>query len=120
MMRGLGMSRSQAAVAASGPGILAVLAAAAIAVAGATALSPLAPVGEVRAYDPVRGVQVDGLVTGGGTALILLLLGALLARLAWRSVLEAGSCAAARPSAAVTRGPDRPALHGSDRHPLRA
>jgi hypothetical protein len=100
--RGLGMSRSQAAVAASGPGVLAVLAAAAIAVAGATALSPLAPVGEVRAYDPVRGVQVDGFVTGGGTALIVLLLGALLARLAWRSVLEAGESSAATPSAAVT------------------
>jgi hypothetical protein len=81
-MRGLGMSRGQAALAASGPGILAVPAAAAIAVAGAVALSPLAPVGEVRAYDPVHGVQVDGLVTGGGTALILLLLAALLARLA--------------------------------------
>jgi hypothetical protein len=102
VMRGLGMSRAQAALAASGPGILAVLAAAAIAVAGTIALSPLAPVGEVRAYDPVRGVQVDGLVTGGGTALVLLLLGAQLAWLAWRSVRRAGEPMAGRPSAAVT------------------
>ena len=50
VMRGLGLSRGQAALTASGPGILAVLAAAAIAVAGAIALLPLAPVGEVRAY----------------------------------------------------------------------
>ncbi len=99
VMRGLGMSRGQAALASSGPGVLAVLAAAAIAVAGAIALSPLAPVGEVRAYDPVRGVQVDGLVTGGGTALILLLLSALLARLAWRSVRQADEPAAGRPAA---------------------
>ena len=102
VMRGLGMSRGQAALASSGPGILAVLAAAAIAVAGAIALSPLAPVGEVRAYDPVRGVQVDGLVTGSGTALILLLLCALLAGLAWRSVRRADEPAAGRPAAAVT------------------
>jgi FtsX-like permease family len=102
VMHSLGMSRRQAALAASGPGILAVLAAAAIAAAGAIALSPLAPIGEVRAYDPVRGVQVDGLVIGGGTALTLLLLGALLARLAWRSVRQAAEPTAARPSAAVT------------------
>jgi hypothetical protein len=102
VMRGLGMSHGQAALASSGPGILAVLAAAAIAVAGAIALSPLAPVGEVRAYDPVRGVQVDGLVTGGGTALILLLLSALLAWLAWRSVRQPDEPTAGRRAAAVT------------------
>jgi hypothetical protein len=102
VMCGLGMSRGQAALTASGPGVLAVLATAAIAVAGSIALSPLAPVGVVRAYDPVRGVQVDGLVTGGGTALILLLIGAILAWLSWRSVRQAAEPTAARPSAAAT------------------
>jgi hypothetical protein len=99
VMRGLGMSRGEAALGVAGSGVLAVIAAVAISVAGAVAASPLAPVGEVRAYDPVRGVQVDGLVIGGGTALLLLLLGALLGWLAWRAVRQAGELTAARPSA---------------------
>jgi hypothetical protein len=101
VLRGLGMSRGQAALTASGPGVLAVTAGTAIAVAGAIALSPLAPVGEVRAYDPLRGVQVDGLVIGGGSALLLLLLGALLGWLAWRIVRQAGGQPRASRSAAV-------------------
>ena len=101
VMRGLGMSRRQAALAVSGPGVLAVFVGVAIAVAGAIALSPLAPVGEVRAYDPVRGVQVDGLVIGGGSVLLLLLLGALLGWLAWRAVGQTGELPAVSRSAAV-------------------
>jgi FtsX-like permease family len=101
VLRGLGMSRGQAALAAAGSGVLAVIASTAVAVAGAIALSPLAPIGEVRAYDPVRGVQVDGLVIGGGSALLLLLLGALLGWLAWRTVRQAAELPPARPSAAV-------------------
>jgi hypothetical protein len=101
VLRGLGMSRGQAALAAAGSGVLAVIAGTAIAVAGAIAVSPLAPIGEVRGYDPVRGVQVDGLVIGGGSALLLLLLGALLGWLAWRTVRQAGELPPARASAAV-------------------
>jgi hypothetical protein len=101
VMRELGMSRRQAALAAAGAGVLAVLAGTAVAVAGAIALSPLAPIGEVRGYDPVRGVQVDGLVIGGGAALVLLLLGAMLGWLAWRTVRQAGELPPARASAAV-------------------
>jgi FtsX-like permease family len=100
-LRRLGMSRGQAALAVSGSGVSAVIAGTAIAVAGAIALSPLAPVGEVRAYDPVRGVQVDGLVVGAGSALLLLLLGVLLGWLAWRTVRQAGKLSPARPAAAV-------------------
>jgi ABC-type lipoprotein release transport system permease subunit len=88
--RELGMSRGQAALAAGGSGGAAVIAATAIAAAGAVALSSLAPIGEVREYDPARGVQVDGLVIGGGSALLLLLLGGLLSWLAWRSGRRAG------------------------------
>jgi FtsX-like permease family len=99
VMRGLGMRRGQAALAVAGPGVLAIVAAVAISVAAAVAASPLAPVGEVRAYDPVRGVQVDGLVLGGGTAVLLLLLGALLGWLAWRAARQAGELRSARPSA---------------------
>jgi FtsX-like permease family len=100
-LRRLGMSRGQAALAISGSGMSAVIAGTAIAVAGAIAASPLAPVGEVRAYDPVRGVQVDGLVVGAGSALLLLLLGVLLGWLAWRTVRQAGELSPARPAAAV-------------------
>jgi FtsX-like permease family len=100
-LRRLGMSRGQAALAVGGSGVLAVIAGTAIAVGGAIAVSPLAPVGEVRAYDPVRGVQVDGLVVGAGSALLLLLLGVLLGWLAWRIVRQAGELSPARPAAAV-------------------
>jgi hypothetical protein len=100
-LRRLGMSRGQAAAAVGGSGVLAVIAGTAIAVAGAIALSPLAPVGEVREYDPVRGVQVDGLVVGAGSALLLLLLVVLLGWLAWRTVRQAGELSPARPAAAV-------------------
>ena len=101
VLRGLGMSRGQAALTVSGPGVLTVTAATALALAGAIALSPLAPVGEVRSYDPARGVQVDGLVIGGGSALLLLLLGALLGWLSWRVVGQAGGQPLATRSVAV-------------------
>jgi hypothetical protein len=91
---------------------IAVIAATVIAVAGAVALSPLAPIGEVRGYDPARGVQVDGLVVGGGSALLILLLGGLLGWLAWRTVRRAGEPLPAR-SAAVAVGASRLGLPGT-------
>jgi FtsX-like permease family len=74
----LGASRRQAAVAASLPAVAAVAAGAILAVAGAIALSPLAPVGPVRQFDPVRGAQADGLVLGAGSAALIVVLLALL------------------------------------------
>ena len=64
VLRALGGSRAQTALAASLPGVAAILGAMILAVAGAIALSPLAPVGQVRQFDPARGVQADGLVLG--------------------------------------------------------
>src|SRR6202035_5716458 len=58
---------------------------AALAVAGAVAVSPLAPVGPVRQFDPDRGITADGLVLGGGAAVFCLTLLGLLAVLAVRS-----------------------------------
>jgi putative ABC transport system permease protein len=78
----LGASRRQAALAAGLPGAAAVVAGAALAVAGAVALSPLAPVGPVRQFDPVRGAQADGLVLGAGSAVMIAALLAVLAGLA--------------------------------------
>src|SRR5262249_11655370 len=63
----------------------AVLGGMALAVGGAGAVSPLAPVGAVREFDPARGVQADPLVlAGGGRGLAAPPLG-VPARLAWRA-----------------------------------
>jgi hypothetical protein len=56
-----------------------------LAVAGAVVVSPLAPVGPVRAFDPARGFEADPLVLAGGGAVLTALLLGLLATLAWRS-----------------------------------
>jgi hypothetical protein len=101
--RALGATRTQTALAVSLPGVIAVIAGTGLAVAGAVALSPLAPVGPVRRFDPVRGVQADGLVLGAGAALLAVIMLGLLAIMAAR--------AAGRP-AAPTRG-RRSALAGA-------
>jgi hypothetical protein len=83
-IRALGASRAQAALTASLPGLVGVLGGTVLAVAGAVALSPLAPVGPVRQFDPDRGIQADWLVLGTGAvflaAALLGVLGVLAAR----------------------------------------
>jgi len=107
VLRALGATRGQAALAAALPGMIPVLGSAALAVAAAVAISPLAPVGPVRRFDPDRGVSADGLVLGAGTALFCLaLLGvlAVLAALAVRpreSGAGVGSSSVARAAAAA-------------------
>ncbi len=130
--RALGATRGQAALAASLPGAAAVLAGVVLAVAGAVALSPLAPVGPVRQFDPVRGTQFDGLVVGAGAGLLAAILLALLAVLAARAVRPGAARTARRPSALaqVAAGAGLPATAvigsrnaleaGSDRVPVRA
>jgi len=107
VLRALGATRGQAALAAALPGVIPVLGGAALAVAGAVAISPLAPVGPVRRFDPDRGISADGLVLGAGAALFCLALLGLLAVLAVRSVRPresgagVGSSAVARAAAAA-------------------
>jgi len=107
VLRVLGATRGQAALAAALPGLIAVLGGVALAVAGAVAVSPLAPVGPVRQFDPDHGIAADGLVLGGGAAVFCLALLGLLAVLAVRSVRPresgagAGSSAVARVAAAA-------------------
>jgi len=97
-MRAVGATRAQTALATSIDGVIAVLGGMVLAVAGAVAVSPLAPVGPVRAFDPVRGFQADPLVlAGGGGALAVILLG-VLAALSWRSVRPAASAPVSRTS----------------------
>jgi hypothetical protein len=81
----LGASRRQAALAAGLPGVAGIVTGAALAVAGAAALSPLAPVGPVRQFDPARGAQADGLVLGAGSAVIIAALLTILVLMAARA-----------------------------------
>ena len=105
-LRALGATRLQAAASAAGWGVLTVLAAMLGSVAGAIAVSPLAPIGPVRNYDPARGFQADWLVLGGGGAVLLVILLAQLAWLAWRAVRQGRELPSAQTSglvAAVSR-----------------
>jgi hypothetical protein len=87
-LRALGASRPEAAAAAAGWGVVTVLGAMLLSVVGAIAVSPLAPVGPVRNYDPAHGFQADWLVLGAGGTVLLLILLAQLAWLAWRAVRQ--------------------------------
>jgi hypothetical protein len=98
-MRSLGAGRATAAAAAGGWAAVAVLGAVLLSVAGAVAISPLGPVGPVREYDPVRGVQADWLVLGAGGAALLVILLALLAWMAWQAVRQARELPASSASA---------------------
>jgi hypothetical protein len=99
VMRALGSRRANTALAVALPAVIAVLAGALLAVAGAIALSPLAPVGPVRRYDPDRGIHADWPVVGTGAALIIVLLLGLLAGLAARAVRPRAGRLQPRPSA---------------------
>jgi hypothetical protein len=116
VIRALGGTRAQAALAAGLPGAVSVLGGVILAVAGAVALSPLAPVGPVRRFDPSRGVQADWLVLGPGAALLAAALLGLLAFLAVRSVRRPQSAAGGRPSViarkAAAAGLPAPAVEG--------
>ena len=99
VLRALGGSRAQTAVAASLPGVAAILGAMILAAAGAVALSPLAPVGQVRQFDPARGVQADGLVLGAGSVLLAVILLAALAVMGVRATRPVTRPDRERPSA---------------------
>jgi len=99
VLRALGATRGQAALAAGLPGAMAVLGGMVLAVAGAIALSPLAPVGPVRRFDPSRGVAADPLVLGAGAAAGGVLLLGLVTVLAIRTASRPGAGAGSRSSA---------------------
>ncbi len=97
-LRALGFTRAERAVATGLGGAASVLVGVALAVVGAVALSPLAPVGPVRQYDPARGFQFDVTVLIGGGIVLLVVLLAVLAGLAWRSVRPEQAARAPRTS----------------------
>ncbi len=100
-MRAAGAARAEIALAVSLDGVAAVVGGMVLAVGGAVAVSPLAPVGPVRAFDPARGFQADPLVLAGGGSVLTVLLLCLLAGLAWRSVRPQPGTSAGRPSPAA-------------------
>jgi FtsX-like permease family len=99
VLRALGATRGQVALAVGLPGLIPVLGGMPLAVAGAVALSPLAPVGPVRRYDPSQGIAADPLVLGAGAAVCAGLLLGLLAVLAIRTAGRRGTWAGPRSSA---------------------
>lgn len=98
VMRGLGATRAQVALTVSLPACSAVVGSVILAVAGAIALSPLAPVGPIRQFDPDRGLQADALVLGGGSAVLIVLLLAALTLMATQAVRHPGGRPATRAS----------------------
>ncbi len=107
-LRSLGETRPESAVAGALSGLTAVVGGMVLAVVGAVALSPLAPVEPVRQFDPARGFGFDvPILLGGGVLLTVLLVG-MLALLAWRTVRQAPESGAQDPSAiaqaAITAG----------------
>jgi hypothetical protein len=98
VLQAVGATRVQAAMAVGLEGAMVVMTAVVLSVAGAVAVSPLAPVGPVRQFDPARGVEADPLVLGGGAAAMVVVLLGLLTVLAWRSVRQAGGRPPPRPS----------------------
>jgi len=112
----LGMTRFETAVSGGIGGGLAVLAGMVLAVGGAVALSPLAPVGPVRQFDPAGGISFDGTVLLGGGLLLMVVLLALAGWVAWRALRPATGGPGARQSAlanaAVSAGLAAPAVLG--------
>jgi hypothetical protein len=102
ILRVMGATRAETAMSLAAPGALAIAVGVAVSVAGAIALSPLAPVGPVRTYDPQTGVRADWLVLGAGALATLLLFGAILAWLSWRAAGPPGGQASVRPLALMT------------------
>jgi hypothetical protein len=84
-LRAFGLTRWGSALTAGFGPALAVVAGVGLAMAGAVALSPLAPLEPVRQFDPLRGAQFDTTVLVGGGLLIGLALAGLLSWTAWRS-----------------------------------
>ena len=101
-MRAAGATRAQIALAVGLDGVAAVVGGVLLAAAGAAAVSPLAPVGPVRTFDPARGFEADPLVVAGGGGILAILLLGLLAALAWRSANPRPSALAGRPSPAAS------------------
>jgi len=121
ILRTLGMTRGQLFTVAMTRAVMVSAVGAVVAAVLAVAASPLMPVGLARLAEPNRGIAADGLVVGGGAALLavtIFALAAIPATIAARApqagVLAAGEVGgSARPGAiagALARSGGRPSL----------
>ena len=101
VLRAVGATRIQTALAIGLDGAIAVIAAVALAIVGAYAVSPLAPVGPVHRFDPARGFEADPLVLAGGGAVLAVALLGLLAVMAWRRARPDGGAERVRRPLAI-------------------
>ena len=76
VVRALGADRATRVAAVTLGPLCAIVLGGVVAVGVAIALSPLSPLGAVRAVEPDPGVSLDGLVLGAGAALLVAILGA--------------------------------------------
>jgi FtsX-like permease family len=98
-LRALGITRRGAAVTCGLGPVLTIAVGLMLAVAGAFALSPLAPLAPVRQFDPARGPQFDPTVLVGGALILGVILTGSLVVLAWRCVRPHVDARLANPSA---------------------
>ncbi len=85
VLRALGASRFGAAGGGLIGALLALVAGAVVAFGLAVALSPLAPLGPVRAVYPDRGFSFDWTVLGAGVAVLVVVLGVVVAAISYRN-----------------------------------
>lgn len=85
VVRDLGMSRAQRAIALAGPLLLAVVAGVIVAVMGAWLASPLMPFGVAGRAEPDPGMRWDAMMLGAGAIAIVVVLGAIAVVAAWRT-----------------------------------
>jgi len=103
VLRSLGLTRAQRALAVGIPAVPTALLGALVGVLGAWLASPLLPMGLARKAEPDPGLHFDGLVLGAGFALVVAVLLIVIAVIAWASarVRPVGAAAPVRPGIAA-------------------
>jgi hypothetical protein len=100
-LQSMGVTRRERLVTAGLRTSLVVVAGVVLGALGAIALSPLAPVGLARDFEPLPGLDVDWTVLGIGMLAIILVLGAAVGVGAWQTARVRTASAPSRPSVLV-------------------
>ncbi len=87
VLRSLGLTRTQRALAVGVPAVPVALLGALVGVLGAWLASPLLPMGLARKAEPDAGLHFDGLVLGAGFVAVVVLLLGITGLVAWRAAL---------------------------------
>jgi ABC-type lipoprotein release transport system permease subunit len=102
VLRAIGFTREERAVAATAPHLVTVVVAVPVALVGAWVLAPRFPIGYARTVDPSIGHQIDWFVAGPAVALTAVLIGAGAYAVAHLHGGRPDADKAARPSAVAT------------------